>query len=903
MKTKNILYGSIASLMLGIGATGCSDDNMLGDNGGDFVTFSVNLDDAATTRALGDGQSVTKLFYAVYDTNGALVYNNTKSVSTYPTTVDLTLTKGITYDVVFFAYNGSSSPYTIDKATGELTVNYSKINGSSSYLSKDYDCFHYVRKGFVAGSSAQENVTMRRPVAQVNFGTNDFQDFCKLVNTTESSVYFNISTKAATKFNLLNGETSDEQEISTTLLRYFGYYRSENCAGEFPVPGYTYLSATYFFTDGSNRDVKMNVYGDDRGNTLYKSVEVPNMPNKTNYRTNVYGSLLTTSKSFKVEIEPIFEGYSDIWTGDATDPVQNTDGTWSITTPAQLAGLAKMVNAGKDFAGETVNLERDLDLANINWTPIGTWNHPFNGEFNGNNHTISNLKVVMSGNYNPAGLFGAIKRNGGNKGHIHDFTIDGAYISNIKDANPDNGYGSGVALGQNFTGDAVENITVKNATIEAYHWAGGIVGYSYASIKNNKAENITINLKTCNVNNKVDFADKAGGIIGYMGEGSSYEVSGNTVSNVNITGYRHIGGIAGYIHYGNKVSNNSVNGGTITQDLSQNYKNINSGDLIGKIFGYVNENAQDLGGNTEQNVELVLSSVVDNEAALTSALANGGYIVLGKDMNLTSVSGKITLTKPTTINLGGHKVSMQGDALQTSSELTIDGEGIIESTGRAIVGLEGSTIIVNGGEIKTSALVGQIPAILAYGNLEVNGGKFVSQQGKCVILNWPNYSHGEKLRAVINGGEFTASVNYALFISGSSNKADRYVEINGGTFTGNAGVQVEGLTKVVINDGMFIQNSTNSTGHALCAGADDSSYTNYPNGIGSDVTVNGGYFYGAPGYALCQAGKSRITVNRAYVNKLTGGFTIGLNRSAETLATPVNKTLNGKTFEFSYRIK
>ena len=70
--------------------------------------------------------------------------------------------------------------------------------------------------------------------------------------------------------------------------------------------------------------------------------------------------------------------------------------------------FAGLVNKGVDFKGKTVNLGADIDLSDIEWTPVGTADHPFRGIFTGGTsyYTISGLKV--SGDFANAGLFGVV---------------------------------------------------------------------------------------------------------------------------------------------------------------------------------------------------------------------------------------------------------------------------------------------------------------------------------------------------------------------------------------------------------------------------------------------------------------------------------------------------------------
>lgn len=135
---------------------------------------------------------------------------------------------------------------------------------------------------------------------------------------------------------------------------------------------------------------------------------------------------------------------SEVWeiqAGEQQNLVDVWDGTWDtswydghenekyyeITTAEQLAGMARL-SADKEigFGGKTIRLMADLDLAGIEWTPIGLngANMPnggaFCGVFEGNYHVIYNLKVTKG---NRSGLFSSI-----NGGTIQDLGIGDAVI-------------------------------------------------------------------------------------------------------------------------------------------------------------------------------------------------------------------------------------------------------------------------------------------------------------------------------------------------------------------------------------------------------------------------------------------------------------------------------------------
>lgn len=112
-----------------------------------------------------------------------------------------------------------------------------------------------------------------------------------------------------------------------------------------------------------------------------------------------------------------------------------------IETPQELAFLASKVNSGNTFAGKFFLLANDLDLACIEWTPIGSYNNGFNGHFDGAGHTITGLSITKADidtsgkNYwhnsiECVGLFGLA----GNKSYIGNLYIEGTIDINKPDA-------------------------------------------------------------------------------------------------------------------------------------------------------------------------------------------------------------------------------------------------------------------------------------------------------------------------------------------------------------------------------------------------------------------------------------------------------------------------------------
>ena len=282
--------------------TSCNDemDNGLktGDEG--TVTFTAQLPSEMGTRAFADGLTAKHLQYAVYEAGQSTplkVFGDETTVVgeaemvNLKKSVTLKLTSGKSYDVIFWADATTDSPYTFNPASREVSVDYSKVNNNSD------NCDAFFKKETITVSGNQSvDVKLTRPFAQVNIGTDDF-DAAKAsgLEVTQTEVV----AKAFATLNLATGEVADEADRTFTMKAI-----PTASDGEFPVAGgYKYLSMDYLLVgaDKATVDVAFN-YGGPQNRTF------TNVPVQRNYRTNIYGSLLTNSVDFNVVIEPAFSG-------------------------------------------------------------------------------------------------------------------------------------------------------------------------------------------------------------------------------------------------------------------------------------------------------------------------------------------------------------------------------------------------------------------------------------------------------------------------------------------------------------------------------------------------------------------------------------------------------------------
>ena len=200
-----------------------------------------------------------------------------------------------------------------------------------------------------------------------------------------------------------------------------------------------------------------------------------------------------------------------------------------ISNNVEMFWFANEVNYnGNAFAGKTVKLTADIDLNNEPWTPVGqTGATTFNGVFDGQEYTISNLNVnseAQTGAHYSSGLFGWVESHTAGRGHIKNVKINGATI-----------------VGHHNCGALVGYITQETALVENCHVTGAIVTCTKA---NNDADgdkagaligNATVAtpVKDCTAANSTVSAGRDAGQV--IGAGREANVTGCSATNVAVS--------------------------------------------------------------------------------------------------------------------------------------------------------------------------------------------------------------------------------------------------------------------------------------------------------------------------------------------------------------------------------
>ena len=312
---KKILFGMMAAAVL---ATSCAKELQDVATGDATVTFTVGTPEIAT-RAYSDGTTATELQYAVYNAKGDLLADLTGAQEiNIRTTVELKLTTGNTYTVAFWA-DSQDAPYTVDFANKSVSVDYTGVKSNDENL----DAF-YAWYTFTVTGAQTETVELKRPFAQLNIGTADYAASTSAGYTPTASI---VTVKNVySTLNFATGAVDGERSVT------FG----ENAipAGEdFPVSGYDYLAMNYLLVATDKALVEVEFTYTDGSDA--KTRTVGSVPVQRNYRTNIYGNILTSDVDINVEINPDYN--EPDYEADAIQLIAAVGGTFEATEDIDIA--------------------------------------------------------------------------------------------------------------------------------------------------------------------------------------------------------------------------------------------------------------------------------------------------------------------------------------------------------------------------------------------------------------------------------------------------------------------------------------------------------------------------------------------------------------------------------------
>ena len=316
--------------------------------GGKPVVTTFNVDLGVTTKALessalDDGTTVNKLYVAAYGSDGklvstSLVGNNAAAISNKTATVKLTLSKGQSYDIVFFAmYDGA---YSVDFSDGPKATFSYKTSGLKAN-DPQLDAF-YKKISVASASTTTESVTLKRPFAQINVLSS---------NAPEGTISSSMTVKGVpTTFDLFNEAAGTE----TTDLAFGDNAISAAAFGKY-ANDYTWLAMNFVLPNQAGL-VELSF----QATQMTDAVTVKNVAVKKNGRTNLIGAIydLDATITYNVTVDPIFENEGEAGLDDEDTEITVADGSsYTANNPlvidasngANPVSVTLNVNGGDSF--------------------------------------------------------------------------------------------------------------------------------------------------------------------------------------------------------------------------------------------------------------------------------------------------------------------------------------------------------------------------------------------------------------------------------------------------------------------------------------------------------------------------------------------------------------------------
>lgn len=806
------------------------------DDGGAKVSFTVRADNEST-RAIADASNIDILHWEIYPENVETAAEPLAEGSVKDTdgdgefSLDLSLILDQTYHFIFWAQ--------VDREQGEEHYDVSDLRkvGIKSYadeLANDESraAFFAYKEIHVSGS-IDETITLYRPFSQLNLGTETY-DVSSLnltqalkVNHSEITAY-----GIADTFNTLTGEGEGSQDVHfQKAVTPNGDRDAAEKILDVNNTTYYWLGMNYLIVNGNADNVKVDMtFHTTHGNV---DISIDNVPVRENYRTNIIGDLLTSDAIFQIVVDERFQ-QPDIIVGDeggstegGEQPIPDfemvQDGNVITYTVYTAEGLEAWRQAAhQDALDDTdtkVNLILGADITlpedvQPNWTPVGTYDHPYDGFIDGAGHSIADMSIDTDDD--PAGFIGAWKGADG------DIAVKDMTLIDV-DVHSSNDYGTGAFIGYGFEDFVLDNCHVVGGSVSGIGGGpvGGLFGGGFGGGFDMGGAGGSGDGFGGMASGSTNSASVSG--ISYVGGIGGFGAASGCTNRGNVSGTgSYIGGIVGG-SFGDLVNNKNygkVTGGLFAGGIVGGIEggkiegNFNYGDVfgiedgkMGGIYGY-NNGAAEAGNTNTGNVKLVTEKdytvKVEKEVITYTVYSYEGLetwraaahqdaldatsdkkinLVLAADIELPSVEeGHSNWTPVGTSGKPYDGIVDGGDF--TISNLTISGGSNIGFIGTASYGgtvvsnLKLDNVNISGGK-NVGAVVGEVTNDVKVDNCHVLSGK-VTGTGDNVggILGYSKYYGG------VSNSSNEAEISGASYVGGIAGHAYATKSINRGNVTG-----------------------------------------------------------------------------------------------------------------------
>lgn len=832
MKKQLLSLFAMASMLF---TTSCSEDAVISQSTGNEVkvTFTTELRNDVKSRTVGnDVDGVNNLHFAVYQngknlsglnqtlseshfTDATKVGNDGVTYEIKKATIEVVLVKGQTYSFAFWADNAgyeNNGAYKFDPSTSEVSIDYSKLKANQRYS----DAFFGNVVDYTVTGSFEMDVTLKRPFAQVNFLTTNYDldqatiaEFIKADGEYTSSIAI---TGAANTLKVLDGSVSGTQTAEfavnscidndwTNIKGSDGnYIYYDESLGKFQTTGniehaedFTYLATAYFLPIQATAETQITATMTFNGETSQPVVlTADQIKAQRNFRTNIYGNLLTSNGQFNVTVDPEIGGNHNT---EVEDPMNKVVYVQDAT---DLQSALENPNVGKVILTEDFTLDNSLVFG----APVGRA-----------------VSTDLAG---------------------RDFVIDGngktLRVNGIKD-------GKDFRLIDFTAATNGANLTLKNLTIENnVSWIERIINYNTygiltldnVTIKNAKgcSNNYAINLPASSDNATVVIKDSeiwAGAnalniwgekVIANITDSKLYVIDSNPVEGYSVVSLNNQGENAAH----NSIIN--VEGGEVKvvyegegeTNPSSAFRDATNGSTIN-----ISENTVVVG-----EIKIPVANVIYEgynefysfttlQAAIDKVQAdNNGKIQLIKDLVINETITVANDDFPVVLNLNGHNIvgtdnNTSGNfyLIDNRGTLTIEGTGKMtlkaetnrewNSSSVVVANNPGGVLIINSG-VEIEHLGG---TDMAYGVDNLTNGKGTS--AKTTIDGATIKSTYRAVRQFLNGIEATNELHVKSGIIEGANKSiwmqDPSKNANTGNLSVDANAQLKGDVYLTVTEG------------------------------------------------------------------------------------------------------
>ncbi len=803
---KKFYFGMFAAATM-LFATSCSNDELeaVQSGDGDQVTFSLGLEGGISTRAISDGKGADRLMYAVFDKEGKRISTIAKvdKETTFPAKETITLAKGQTYKVVFWAQDNDCQAYSVSDDM-KVSIDYAAGNNDETR-----DAF-FANVEFTVEGHTNIDVTLKRPFAQINVGVTNADYDAAVASGLKSILTSSVVVKnAATSIDLLTGNVSGETEVTYDFAatpKTASEILQVDLNGDKTISDdekFNYLSMSYILVNndeegGAKKEVLNDViftFHPESGNDIVFSKGLNSVPVQRNWRTNIVGQILTGNIHFNIVIDPIYDGEFDF--------IENENGneekTFGVKASSgkQYQTLDEALKAGESdiqlAAGEYTleqSFNHDVTITGVDKenVKVKTLKSIYGNQYE-NSLTLKNLTVdVPTGLVYNESAFAFMHRlknftmkNCNSTGRIR-LNVENGLIDNCEfTVNINNGF-DGYAI--YYYGGNNSNVKVSNSTFNTVGKA--IVLYNEtAMVMNLDVENCTFASSYNNTDKAAIQMHTEGGISGTV-----------NIANSTATGFLNVNG-----GLWNELNNN-------TKEKTTNFKvNVTYGEGSVSNGVYTIDSAEDLAGVEDilgagygpATIDIQSDITTTNIYNLHTQAATADLTINGNGKTITSSSNSIgDFTWDATGQIADMATvfATNGSTTLKVNDLTFTGTMSALQLGLYAPSTNRSgNIVMNNVTVKDAEVV-ELNQSLASGVIIYNKNttlnncvfkdtKLSNLETKTPVVSDVNFSRYST--TVVNGGEIGTALVW--------NTKDVYLTVENGAKIGTLTVKSHGSTK------------------------------------------------------------------------------------------------------------